>query len=87
MSKLCPTVGLTAMTHGVTLILCLTVGHLVEVVMEKAKDMYQRKVRFPEDVRKAIERSGEEQCRQFNTELIYQLRKAYGLIGVKNAQP
>ncbi len=75
------------MTHGVTLILCLTVGHLVEVVMEKAKDMYQRKVRFPEDVRKAIERSGEEQCRQFNTELIYQLRKAYGLIRVKNAQP
>lgn len=75
------------MTHGVTLILCLTVGRLVEVVMEKAKDMYQRKVRFPEDVRKAIERSGEEQCRQFNTELIYQLRKAYGLIGVKNAQP
>lgn len=75
------------MTHGVTLILCLTVGHLVEVVMEKAKDMYQRKVRFPEDVRKAIDRSGEEQCRQFNTELIYQLRKAYGLIGVKNAQP
>lgn len=75
------------MTHGVTLVLCLTVGHLVEVVMEKAKDMYQRKVRFPEDVRKAIERSGEEQCRQFNTELIYQLRKAYGLIGVKNAQP
>lgn len=75
------------MTHGVTLILCLTVGHLVEVVMEKARDMYQRKVRFPEDVRKAIERSGEEQCRQFNTELIYQLRKAYGLIGVKNAQP
>lgn len=75
------------MTHGVTLVLCLTVGHLVERVMEKAKDMYQRKVRFPEDVRKAIERSGEEQCRQFNTELIYQLRKAYGLIGVKNAQP
>lgn len=75
------------MTHGVTLILCLTVGHLTEVVMEKAKNMYQRKVRFPEDVRKAIERSGEEQCRQFNTELIYQLRKAYGLIGVKNAQP
>lgn len=75
------------MTHGVTLLLCLTVGHLVEVVMEKARDMYQRKVRFPEDVRKAIERSGEEQCRQFNTELIYQLRKAYGLIGVKNAQP
>lgn len=62
-------------------------GAFMEKVMEKAKDMYQRKVRFPEDVRKAIERSGEEQCRQFNTELIYQLRKAYGLIGVKNAQP
>ncbi len=74
------------MAHGVTLVWCLTVGHLMEVVMEKAKNMYQRKVRFPEDVRKAIERSGEEQCRQFNTELIYQLRKAYGLIGVKNAQ-
>lgn len=27
--------------------------------MEKAKDMYQRKVRFPEDVRLAIERNGE----------------------------
>ena len=49
--------------------------------MEKAKDMYQRKVRFPEDVRKAIERNGEGECRQFNTELIYQLRKVYGLSG------
>ena len=58
----------------------------MEVVMEKAKDMYQRKVRFPEDVRKAIERNGVDQCRQFNTELIYQLRKAYGLIGEKIAQ-
>ena len=54
--------------------------------MEKAKDMYQRKVRFPEDVRQAIERNGEEECRQFNTELIYQLRKAYGLAGDKNAR-
>ncbi|HBY6942423.1 TPA: Arc family DNA-binding protein [Klebsiella pneumoniae] len=54
--------------------------------MEKAKDMYQRKVRFPEDVREAIERNGEEECRQFNTELIYQLRKAYGLMGEKNAR-
>lgn len=54
--------------------------------MEKAKNMYQRKVRFPEDVRNAIERNGEEECRQFNTELIYQLRKAYGLIGDKNAR-
>ena len=54
--------------------------------MEKAKDMYQRKVRFPEDVRKAIERNGEKECRQFNTELIYQLRKVYGLIGEKNAR-
>lgn len=57
-----------------------------EVQMEKAKDMYQRKVRFPEDVKRAIERNGEEECRQFNTELIYQLRKVYGLIGEKSAQ-
>ena len=54
--------------------------------MEKAKEMYQRKVRFPEDVRKAIEKNGEDECRHFNTELIYQLRKAYGLVGDKNAQ-
>ncbi|HDD8701542.1 TPA: Arc family DNA binding domain-containing protein [Escherichia coli] len=54
--------------------------------MEKAKGMYQRKVRFPEDVRKAIERNGEKECRQFNTELVYQLRKVYGLIGEKNAR-
>ncbi|TDX14657.1 Arc-like DNA binding dprotein [Buttiauxella sp. BIGb0552] len=54
--------------------------------MEKAKEMYQRKVRFPEDVRKAIEKNGEDECRQFNTELIYQLRKAYGLIGERSAQ-
>lgn len=54
--------------------------------MEKAKDMYQRKVRFPEDIKRAIEQNGEEECRQFNTELIYQLRKVYGLTGEKNAQ-
>lgn len=74
------------MTHGVTITLSLTVGHLLEDLMEKAKDMYQRKVRFPEDVRKAIEQNGEEECRQFNTELIYQLRKVYGLGGEKSAQ-
>ena len=61
-------------------------GHYQEGKVEKAKDMYQRKVRFPEDVRKAIERKGEEECRHFNTELIYQLRKAYGLIGEKSVQ-
>lgn len=55
-------------------------------LMEKAKDMYQRKVRFPEDVRKAIEKNGGDECRQFNTELIYQLRKVYGLAGEKSAQ-
>ncbi|WP_241624592.1 Arc family DNA binding domain-containing protein [Rosenbergiella epipactidis] len=49
--------------------------------MEKAKDMYQRKVRFPQDICEAIRRNGEKESRQFNTELIYQLRKAYGLIG------
>lgn len=54
--------------------------------MQKAKDMYQRKVRFPEDVRQAMERNGEMECRQFNTELIYQLRKVYGLTGEKSAQ-
>jgi len=58
----------------------------MEGEVEKAKEMYQRKVRIPEDVRKAIEKNGEEECRQFNTELIYQLRKAYGLIGERNAQ-
>lgn len=60
--------------------------HQTEVAMQKAKEMYQRKVRFPQDVREAIEKNGEEECRQFNTELIYQLRKAYGLSGQKNAQ-
>lgn len=65
---------------------CLTVGHILEVEVEKAKEMYQRKVRFPEDVRQAIERNGEEECRQFNTELIYQLRKVYGLTGEKHAE-
>lgn len=58
----------------------------MEGKVEKAKEMYQRKVRIPEDVREAIEKNGEEECRQFNTELIYQLRKAYGLIGERNAQ-
>ena len=53
--------------------------------MEKAKEMYQRKIRFPEDVRKAIEKNGGDECRQFNTELIYQLRKVYGLAGEKSA--
>lgn len=57
-----------------------------EASVQKAKDMYQRKVRFPEDVRQAIEKTGEQECRQFNTELIYQLRKAYGLTGEKSAQ-
>lgn len=61
-------------------------GAFIGGVMEKAKDMYQRKIRFPEDVKKAIERNGEDECRQFNTELIYQLRKIYGLSGEKNAR-
>ncbi|MEL4013320.1 Arc family DNA binding domain-containing protein [Dryocola clanedunensis] len=54
--------------------------------MEKAKDMYQRKVRFPDDIRIAIESNGEKQCRAFNTELIYQLRKAYGLTEKRSAE-
>ncbi len=61
-------------------------GAVVGGLMEKAKDMYQRKVRFPEDVRKAIEKNGGDECRQFNTELIYQLRKVYGLAGEKSDQ-
>ncbi|AOM40157.1 Arc family DNA binding domain-containing protein [Xenorhabdus hominickii] len=48
--------------------------------MQKAKDMYQRKIRFPEEVCKAIEENGEKESRKFNTEVIYQLKKAYGLI-------
>lgn len=54
--------------------------------MQKAKEMYQRKVRFPEDVRRAIEKNGDQECRHFNTEMIYQLRRAYGLTGEKCAQ-
>lgn len=54
--------------------------------MQKAKDMYQRKIRIPDDIRRAIEINGEKQSRQFNTELIYQLRKAYGLVGSKSVE-
>lgn len=49
--------------------------------MQKAKDMYQKKIRFPEELCQAIQSNGEAQSRQFTTEVIYQLRKAYGLIG------
>lgn len=52
--------------------------------MQKAKDMYQRKIRFPAEICLAIQSNGEDQSRQFNTEVIYQLRKAYGLIEKKN---
>jgi hypothetical protein len=54
--------------------------------MQKAKDMYQRKIRFPEEICLAIQNNGEKQCRQFNTEVIYQLRKAYGLLEHRNAE-
>ncbi|MBE5252904.1 Arc family DNA binding domain-containing protein [Mixta mediterraneensis] len=54
--------------------------------MEKAKEMYQRKIRIPDDVKRAIVINGERQSRQFNTEVIHQLRKAYGLIGGRGAQ-
>ncbi len=46
--------------------------------------MYQKKIRFPEDICQAIESNGELECRKFNTEVIYQLRKAYGLIEKKS---
>lgn len=52
--------------------------------MQKAKDMYQRKIRFPDDICQAIESNGELECRKFNTEVIYQLRKAYGLLEKKS---
>jgi hypothetical protein len=54
--------------------------------MEKAKDMYQRKIRIPDDIKRAIEVNGEQQSRQFNTEVIYQLRKAYGLVGSRSVE-
>ena len=54
--------------------------------MEKAKDMYQRKLRIPYDIKCAIEVNGKQQSRQFNTEVIYQLRKAYGLVENKNVE-
>ncbi|EEQ4058800.1 MULTISPECIES: hypothetical protein [Enterobacteriaceae] len=53
--------------------------------MQKAKEMCQRRIRFPDDVKLAIERNGEKECRKFNTEIIYQLRKVYGLTGEKNS--
>lgn len=48
--------------------------------------MYQRKIRIPQDIKRAIEANGEQQSRHFNTEVIYQLRKAYGLVGCKNVE-
>lgn len=84
-TKLCPTVGLTSMTHGVTMFLPHTEAlKIKDEIMQKAKDMYQKKIRFPEDVCKAIQANGDLECRKFNTEIIYQLRKAYGLIESKS---
>jgi hypothetical protein len=59
--------------------------HIRRYEMQKAKEMCQRRVRFPDDVKLAIERNGEKECRKFNTEIIYQLRKVYGLTGEKNS--
>ncbi len=47
MIEVCLTVCLTSMTHGVTIILP-TVG-LRRYEMQKAKEMCQRRVRFPDD--------------------------------------
>lgn len=71
------------MTHGVT----INLPHreaFKENPNAKAKDMYQRKIRFPEEICLAIQNNGENQSRQFNTEVIYQLRKVYGLIEKRN---
>lgn len=51
--------------------------------MQKVKDMYQKKMRIPEDVRLAVISNGEKESRKFNTEVIHQLRKVYGLIDSK----
>jgi hypothetical protein len=68
------------MTHGVTI--NLPHGEAKRRgEMQKAKDMYQRKIRFPEELCLAIQRNGEAESRQFTTEVIYQLKKVYGLIG------
>ena len=61
----------TIMPHG---------GALEEGLMQKAKDMAQRRIRFPEDLCRVIEKNGGRESRQFNTEVIYQLKKAYGML-------
>lgn len=48
--------------------------------MQKAKDMAQRRIRFPEELCRVIEENGGRESRQFNTEVIYQLKKAYGML-------
>lgn len=48
--------------------------------MQKAKDMAQRRIRFPEELCRVIEKNGGRESRQFNTEVIYQLKKAYGML-------
>jgi hypothetical protein len=72
------------MTHGVTIILPHGGAGKRRLKVQRAKDMYQRKIRFPEEICLAIQNNGDKQCRQFNTEVIYQLRKAYGLIEKRN---
>jgi hypothetical protein len=72
------------MTHGVTIILPHGGADEGRLKVQRAKDMYQRKIRFPEEICLAIQNNGDKQCRQFNTEVIYQLRKAYGLIEKRN---
>lgn len=52
---------------------------------KKQKRCVNDEFRFPDDVKLAIERNGEKECRKFNTEIIYQLRKVYGLTGEKNS--
>lgn len=52
-----------------------------EDYMQKAKEMSQRRIRFPDELCKLIEENGGKESRQFNTEVIYQLKKAYGLLG------
>ncbi|OCG39719.1 Arc family DNA binding domain-containing protein [Gilliamella sp. Bif1-4] len=55
--------------------------------MKKAKELYQKKVRFQDDVKETIIDNSKKEIRSFDAEVNYQLRKAYGLLeGVTNAQ-
>lgn len=54
--------------------------------MKKSKELYQKKVRFQDDVKETIIDNSKREIRSFDAEVNYQLRKAYGLLkGETNA--